>query len=259
MKRPPHIKIAADYERLRGFVETLPSHPKGEKVLYDRRNYVQMFTIDGIRLVVKQYARPHRLNRFVYTYLRKSKAERTMTIGRKLLDCGVNTPLPVAFVDTYGDDGLYDIGYSVTLFDPNPELRTLSSFDRNRQFAVIEDLAAFTARMHRAGFIHGDFHEGNIFFAEEHGRYTFSIIDTNRGRFHSPKRRRCIKDLILFRFDEELMRHFAYRYAEIMGWQPQRTFEAVIRLRNLRNFDKLRFRPFIKKLLGIKPKRAKDE
>lgn len=259
MKRPPHIKIAAGYENLHGFVETLPSHPKGEKVLYDRRNYVQMFTIDGIRLVVKQYARPHRLNRFVYTYLRKSKAERTMTIGRRLLDSGVNTPLPVAFVDTYGDDGLYDIGYSVTLFDPNPELRKLPTFDRSRQLSVIEDLASFTARMHRAGFIHGDFHEGNIFFAEENGHYTFSIIDTNRGRFHSPKRRRCIKDLILLNFDEELMRHFTYRYAELMGWQPKRTFETAIHFRNLRYFDKLRFRPFIKKLFGIKPKRAKDE
>ena len=98
MPRKPYIVIDKEYIGLKPFIETLPSHPHGERVLYDKRNFVQLFTVDGIRLVVKQYVRPHRINRFAYAYIRKSKAERTMSIGRQLLKLGINTPLPVAFI-----------------------------------------------------------------------------------------------------------------------------------------------------------------
>ncbi len=260
MPRKPYIVIDKEYIGLKPFIETLPSHPHGERVLYDKRNFVQLFTVDGIRLVVKQYVRPHRINRFAYAYILKSKAERTMSIGRQLLKLGINTPLPVAFIDTYGKGGLYDIGYSITLFDPDPELRAIVQLDPQEQLAVVEQLAQFTAHMHRSGFFHNDYHEGNIFFGRnEDGTYRFSLIDTNRGRFRRMRRKRCIKDLILFNFDDRLMKRFIYTYAELMGWHPQLTFNAVLHLREWRRFDKSRLRPFLKHLVGIKPKHAKDE
>lgn len=254
MKRKTEIEVTCGYGFLRPFVEQLPAGVEGGRVLCDRRNCVRQFVERRATVVVKQFARPNMVNRLIYATLRRSKAARTMSIGRRLLRCGIDTPLPLAYVDTYDQFGCYDIGYSVTLYDESSELNGWRTLPREEQRRLVVDLAEFTARMHRAGFVHYDYHEGNIFYRQANdGSYRFSVIDINRGRFGCVARWRCIKDLILFGFDRELMTLFVSRYAELMGWSIERLVRTVLRRRKMRVLDRDHVRPFIKQLLGVKP------
>lgn len=253
MKRKTKIEIADGYEQLRPFVEQVAAGIEGGRVLCNRRNLIRRFTVEGMSVVVKQFARPNAINRLVYSLLRKSKAARTMSIGRRLLRCGINTPLPLAYVDTYDRFGLYDVGYSVTLYDDSSDLDVWRTMSREEQQRLVAGLAEFTARMHLAGFVHHDYHEGNIFYRQtDEGHYRFSVIDINRGRFGRVSRRRCVKDLILFGFDRKLMSLFVECYAERMGWSVERMVRMVLRRRKMRLFDKCRLRPFIKQMFGLK-------
>lgn len=254
MKRKIEIEVTCGYGFLRPFVEQLPTGVEGGRVLCERRNCVRQFVVERAVVVVKQFVRPNMLNRLIYATLRRSKAARTMLIGRRLLQKGIETPLPLAYVDTYDQFGCYDIGYSVTLYNESMELNGWRTLPREEQRRLVADLAEFTARMHRVGFVHHDYHEGNIFYRQANdGSYRFSVVDINRGRFGCVLRWRCVKDLILFGFDQELMSLFVSRYAELMGWCAERMVRSVLRRHKMRVFDRDRVRPFIKQLLGVKP------
>lgn len=176
--------INPTYESLRAWIEALPDtfETTGD-VIYDARNQIRTFEVEGRILCVKRFHRPRFLNKWIYSYLRPSKARRSYENGLYLLQHGVGTPEPVAYIEEK-KCGLLGWSYLITI---------QSSLTRlNREFTLaytpeledtIRPLARFTAHMHNEGILHLDFSPGNILWDKVGGEYRFEIIDINRMRF----------------------------------------------------------------------------
>jgi hypothetical protein len=79
--------INHEYLHLRDFLLALPERfdeLECDEVLHTGRNEVRLFTVAGVRIVVKNFARISRLNRVVYGLLRPSKAVRAYSYAQQL-------------------------------------------------------------------------------------------------------------------------------------------------------------------------------
>lgn len=177
--------INPKYEPIREWILSIPAHfaQQGE-VIYDERNQVRALTApDGTKICVKRFHVPRFLNKYIYRYVRDSKAQRAYENGLYLLAHQVGTPEPIAYIEEYQHGGL---GYSYLI----TRLSTLKHL--HREFtqaytpaldATIRPLARFAAHMHEEGILHLDFSPGNILWDQINGQYHFEIIDINRMAF----------------------------------------------------------------------------
>ena len=84
------------------FLESLDTRYRQKgRTLHLDRNGVRSFAISelGRDIVIKRYKKPLSVQRVVYSFFRKSKAERAYYNGLKLLELGIDTPTPIAYVE----------------------------------------------------------------------------------------------------------------------------------------------------------------
>ena len=212
--------------QLKYFVRALPIHFSAEhgKLLYRHRNELRMLSYQGRDYVVKQFARPNIINRIVYGFLRKSKAQRSYENALELLRLGIGTPQPVAW-QTERNLLLFSRSYYVSLQSPCPYTYAdiiAGKLSEEQTDAALSAIAQTTARIHEAGFVHRDYSRGNILFGFlPDGSVEVQLIDLNRLRHH-----RVVSK-------EEGCRNFAERLPATLA---QRSIMAKIYAR-LRGFD----------------------
>ena len=71
----------------------------GRRLGNTERNEVRHISYEGLELNIKSFRIPHLINRFVYRYLRKSKARRSFEHASYLVSRNVDTPGPVAYFE----------------------------------------------------------------------------------------------------------------------------------------------------------------
>lgn len=215
------IVINPKYTHLADFIEALPRHnaPIGA-VLRDFRNILQKVSVGGEDLVVKQYKRPTLLNRIVYSFFRKSKARRSYEYALRLHGMGVDSPEPVAYIETR-KNGLFHIGYFVSVCLKDPMLDSIGQYDPLTQHRILTDFAEFTVDLHRRGIMHYDYNPSNIFFREVGGSYRFALIDINRMRFKKPSKKKCLQSLQGLSLPLPLLVYTMGRYCELRGWNVE--------------------------------------
>ena len=95
-----HIIINPTFHLLSDFIQSLPMVFDSEgELVYDERNQIRLFMVDGKKLVVKRFKRPMFHQRLDYTLIRPSKAKRAYLFGMKLVELGISTPTPIACID----------------------------------------------------------------------------------------------------------------------------------------------------------------
>lgn len=176
------IVLNPAYESLEAWVKSVPYifAEQGE-VIYDARNQIRiMHGPDGGELCVKRFHTPRFLNRYIYRYIRDSKAKRSFENGLYLLAHGVGTPEPIAYLEEYSWGGL-GYSYLITRVSPLKRLHREFTLAYTPQLEeTIRPLARFTAHMHDEGILHLDFSPGNILWDRVDGEYRFEVIDINR-------------------------------------------------------------------------------
>lgn len=77
------VCINKDYEQFRHFIEEIPNYfdNNGTMIYNGRRNKLKSFEVGGTLINVKSYRVPIFINRIIYTWFRKSKAERAYQHG----------------------------------------------------------------------------------------------------------------------------------------------------------------------------------
>ena len=61
------------------------------------RNSLRIFRIKDYTVNIKSFKKPNLVNKVVYKFFRKSKAERSFKNALKLLEANIGTPYPMAF------------------------------------------------------------------------------------------------------------------------------------------------------------------
>lgn len=244
--------VHPDYEHLRPFIGQLPSLFMSEgELVYRKRNIVKRFVApDGTVLVVKRYKYPNLIQRVAYGYYRPSKARRSYDYALRLLDLGIDTPLPIACIEQYGRCHLFTYGYFVSAENNNPSLKALLQPDCDDRSALALQFATFLVSLHEKGFLHGDTNLSNFLYERQSdGTYHFSVIDINRSHFVSPPvpRRTCLQNLMRLTHDVPTLSYLVGIYAHLRGWDPVEASNSVCA--QLRKFErKKRLKHRVKRL-----------
>ena len=89
------MKIVVDekYQHLKDAIARLPQRmDEGEgEVVYDSRNRVVRFDVYGLSLMVKRFKRVNAVQQVVYTFFRKTKAERAFLFASEFLKRGIRS------------------------------------------------------------------------------------------------------------------------------------------------------------------------
>jgi len=154
-------------------------------VLQDSRNTVKVIAINGERFNFKRFKVPNLLNRIVYRFFRKSKAQRSFEYAQKLLDNGIGTPQPVAYFQEYNTIGLGSSFYISKQLDADFTFRDLIQDDTIAdKEKVLRAYTRFLFNMHESGIYFLDNSLGNTLISVTAHGYEFALVDLNRMKFY---------------------------------------------------------------------------
>ena len=176
------IILSEKYGRLASWMRKLPAQGVCGEVLRNDRNTLWCERVAGEEFVVKRFAVPLRLNRWVYTFFRPTKARRSYDYSLRLRRSGIAVADPVGYIECRRGL-LFHTGYYVSKRLPYPTLQQLDREPQARQFEILDAFAAFTVRLHEKGVLDYDYNPGNIFYYREDGAWNFALIDVNRMAF----------------------------------------------------------------------------
>ena len=233
------LVIDPNYQSYADFLRRLPQlFAEGEgEVVYQKRNEVRRFQLDGMSLMVKRYKKVNALQQVVYTFFRKTKACRAFLFAREFRKRAIETPEEVAYLETTNRLGLFTVGYFVSREVEGTESHLLLREVKEYDPLLADAVATQVVLMHSRGILHGDLNLSNFLCREENGEYRFSMIDVNRSHFTEgwPTDDQCIQNLVRITHRRDLYEYVIRAYARQRGWDEEKTFEKA--LKKLESFE----------------------
>lgn len=177
--------VAPEFASMDEFVVSLPQlFERGEgEVIYDGRNQLRRFNVEGRSLIVKSFRTPNFVNRIAYGWLRSSKAQRSFEYAARLHSIGIGSPAPVGWL-TERRGLLFGRSYYACLESTLPYTYKdimAGTLAPDLERRALEAIGLTTARLHDNGMLHKDYSRGNIIFGPAaDGSISVEIIDLNR-------------------------------------------------------------------------------
>ena len=187
------------------------------QILLDRRNRVGVVRIrrqdDEVEVVLKEF-RTQGVNKLKSLFL-PSKAFKAWKGAITLVEKGMDTPFPVAYLEKKKKGFLDQSFYLAEKIDDAEEIRSLflkASPEKLRPLLV--SLAHYLSACHRKGVLHRDLSDGNILVkTDEKGNIRFYFLDTNRIRFlRKISLLRRIKNLVRLGIPPQFQSFFLKQY-----------------------------------------------
>ncbi len=252
------IVVNPKFDKYSSLVSMIPDifTVKGDTI-YSKRNVVKRFAAeDGSNIIVKKYKVPNLIQQLSYSSFRMSKAERAYIYAIQFLQKGIETPEPIAFIETY-EKGRFTDSYFVSMEDKRSSCDVLLSPQCSAREQLIDNLAHFIVSLHKKGVMHGDLNLSNILYeVDNNGTYTFSVIDINRSRFtNNPSIRQCLNNLMRMTHRRDVSAELVAAYADVRRWDKTMCVEYVrkeIEAFEHRNDLKHSFKKKHKRIMGKK-------
>lgn len=221
--------VNSKFSVIEEFIASLPAIFEGSgNLLHKGRNVVKEFDVHGIKVVVKSFGKIPGINKFVYSWLRKSKAQRSYEYSRYFLENGFNSPEPVAWLDCI-NGGLLRECYYVSLRTGYSPLENVLGTPKEE--SVLMELAAFAYNLHQKGIYHGDFNVTNILYDQTQGKTLFSLIDNNRTRFGRFSHKRALQNFRRLTLEKRHFGIIARGYSQVSSMEESLVLEGIIRAR----------------------------
>lgn len=202
----------------------------GEIFIDGKRNKIKLFKVEGKTLNVKSFKVPHVLNRIIYQYFRKSKAKRSFEFANKLLENGIGTPEPIAFLQQSNLLGLKDSYYVSEHLMADLTYRELVEIpDFPEADSILRQFTRFSFLLHQKGIEFKDHSPGNTLIKKKtDGTYAFFLVDLNRMEFHDtmPFELR-MKNLCRLTPHKEMVAVMSNEYAKASGESEEMIFNTL--------------------------------
>lgn len=150
------------------------------------RNKIKLFDLEGKTINIKSFKIPNIVNKIAYRYFRKSKARRSFEYATILLEKGIGTPQPIAFLENFNIVGLKDSYYASEHLVTELTYRELVEIpDYPDNDAILRHFTKFTFDLHEKGVEFLDHSPGNTLIKKnDNNQYSFFLVDLNRMNFH---------------------------------------------------------------------------
>lgn len=201
------------------------------KIFDDRkRNQIRLFEFEGKTINIKSFKIPNLINKIVYRFFRKSKARRSFEFANKLLENGIGTPQPFAFLENYDWIGLKDSYYVSEHLNCDLTYRELVEIpDYPYRDKILRQFTQFSYQLHQKGIEFKDHSPGNTLIKKaENGEYEFFLVDLNRMEFHDTMDFNLrMKNLCRLTPHKEMVEIMSNEYAKISGESERLIFETL--------------------------------
>lgn len=198
--------------------ELLYSFSKKGEYVAKGRNEIKKIELEGRSLNIKKFKTPSALQSLVYQYVRKSKAKRSYEYALKLIEFGIKTPFPIAYLEIFSG-GLKESFYVSEQVDYDFDFRKLIHHPKfkNRD-EILRQFTQFTFKLHENGVNFLDHSPGNTLIVEtDEGEYDFYLIDLNRMRFETMSFEKRMDNFRRLWLSKKMIKVMAEEYAKLYG------------------------------------------
>jgi len=195
-----------------------------------KRNVIKLFELGGLTMNIKSFKTPNLINKIAYRYFRKSKARRSFEFATLLLEKGIGTPQPLAYLENYDWIGLKDSYYASEHLECDLTYRELVEIpsypDRDN---ILRQFTRFSYSLHQKGIEFKDHSPGNTLIKKNiEDQYDFFLVDLNRMSFHEKMSFDLrMKNLRRLTPLKEMVAVMSNEYAKLSGESESLIFETL--------------------------------
>ncbi len=224
-------ELHPNHRELEEFLLQIPKHfANNDRTIHKARNEIKIVPADTLQVVVKAYKVPNPLNRFIYTFFRKTKPYKAYHYALKLQKLGINTPTPIGYIEFYENALLHKSYFLSEYFPYDFTMAHIRDDQPEYKEGVLKAFALFTRQLHKKGVWHSDYSAGNILVKKENGSYTFSIVDINRMQFFpSIEGYKGLENFNKLWFNEEDLTTIAKEYAKVAHIDEKKAIELILK------------------------------
>lgn len=182
------FRLNQEYEKFKNILlEYINSFDTtGQDFVIGQRNQIKLFDLGDKKINIKSFKVPHLINKIAYKYFRKSKAKRSFEFANRLIELGIGTPDPIAFVEFSSFIGLeksYYVSEQLTCDLTYRELIEIENYPDHD--TILRQFTRFSFDLHEKGIEFLDHSPGNTLIKKNEDRnYDFFLVDLNRMEFH---------------------------------------------------------------------------
>ncbi|OUL60579.1 Kdo domain containing protein [Flavobacterium sp. AJR] len=195
-----------------------------------QRNVIKLFDLNDKVVNIKSFKIPNLINKIAYKYFRKSKARRSFEYATILLEKGIGTPLPIAYLENYNWLGLRDSYYASEHLITELTFRELVEIpDYPDHENILRQFTRFSFGLHEKGIEFLDHSPGNTLIKKNaDDNYSFFLVDLNRMEFHdSMSFEMRMKNLCRLTPVKEMVAVMSNEYAKLYGKSEQKIFDTL--------------------------------
>lgn len=194
------------------------------------RNTIKLFTLNNNEMVnVKSFKIPNIFNQVIYTFFRKSKAERSYEYANKLIDLGIGTPEPIGY---YRFSVLFLFKRSFYISKQLECNLTFRELTTNLNYPdhenILRAFVKFTHSLHEKGIHFLDHSPGNTLIKKTNKGYEFYLVDLNRMKFESMNLQARLENFSRLTTDNRIMRIMSDEYAKCNGLDANIIFNGMM-------------------------------
>ena len=195
-----------------------------------KRNIIKLFELEGMTMNIKSFKIPNLINKIAYRYFRKSKARRSFEYATLLLEKGIGTPQPIAYLENYNWIGLKDSYYASEHLECDLTYRELVEIpDYPDHENILRQFTRFSYSLHQKGIEFKDHSPGNTLIKKNaEGQYDFFLVDLNRMNFHEKMSFELrMKNLCRLTPVKEMVEVMSNEYAKVSGESEKLIFDTL--------------------------------
>ncbi|RUT71925.1 Kdo domain containing protein [Flavobacterium cupreum] len=195
-----------------------------------QRNIIKLFEFNHKTINIKSFKIPNVINKIAYKYFRKSKARRSFEYATILLEKGIGTPQPIAFLENFNWLGLRDSYYVSEHLVTELTYRELVEIpDYPDHENILRQFTRFSFDLHEKGIEFLDHSPGNTLIKKiGEDTYDFFLVDLNRMEFHDTMSFEMrMKNLCRLTPVKEMVAVMSNEYARLYGEPEQKTFDTL--------------------------------
>jgi hypothetical protein len=201
----------------------------GKDFVIGKRNVIKLFELGNEIVSIKSFKKPNIINKIVYCYFRKSKAQRSFEYANFLLKHNIRTPNPIAYFENTSFLGLEESYYVCKHLDCDLTYRELVQTDYYDKDNILRQFTQFTFAMHEKGIEFLDHSPGNTLIVKKsEGTYDFYLVDLNRMKFHTQMSFHTrMKNLSKITHKKEMVAVMSSEYAKLSGISEDMIFRTM--------------------------------
>lgn len=201
---------------------------EGDSLNDGQRNSIKIFDLEDEKINIKSFKIPNPVNKIVYRFFRKSKAERSFIYANHLISNEIGTPIPIAFAENKSGLTFKDSYYVSEHLDCDLTYRELvTNPDYPNHEEILRAFTRFTFNLHEQEIEFLDHSPGNTLIQLNNGVYKFFLVDLNRMNFKKLNFEERMKNFARLTPKKEMIGVMANEYAHLINKPEAEVFEKM--------------------------------